>query len=77
MGVFQSGFLLGIEEIDIGLNHPELSYVDLLGLFHDLPDPLPFKLLLIVLKNMHVFLRQQYVCPLYDMCLGTSDFNQL
>ena len=74
---FETSFLLGVEAADVALNHFILSHVNLLGLFYNLSDVVPFKFLLIIFKNMFCLERKQNIGPLYHMGLDTLNFNEL
>jgi len=74
---FETSFLLGVEAADVALNHFILSHVNLLGLFYNLSDVVPFKFLLIIFKNMLCLERKQNIGPLYHMGLDTVNFNEL
>lgn len=55
VGIFALSLLFRVETIYVPLNHPVLSNVDRLGLFHFFPDVQPLELFLVVLKNVFDF----------------------
>lgn len=77
VGIFALSLLFRVETIYVPLNHPVLSNVDRLGLFHFFPDVQPLELFLVVLKNVFDFQWQQDVCPLQDMGSDPLLLNEL
>jgi hypothetical protein len=75
--IFEPSFLLGIKAIEGALDHLILSHMNLFGLLHNLPDVVPLKLLLIVLKDVLSLKREQNISPFDYMSLDIVNFNQL
>lgn len=75
--IFEPSFLLGIKAIEGTLDHLILSHMNFLGLLHNLPDVVPLKLLLIVLKDVLGLKREQNISPFDDMSLDIVNFDKL
>jgi len=55
--------------VELRRYHSEISHVDILIIVYDLSDVFPLKLLLVVLEDMFILVRQNNVGPLQDMTL--------